>query len=272
LASVTNLRQGYSAAVAEVRRRVAAYAEAAWGSLDGSYRDADIQRLVGLIVPQVLAGQLHIANLTSVYIAAVAGDNAGHHIAAVPVDPGAVQNGRGVDPEVVYTRPGIEVYTALSNGKSITTAAAAGLTRLQSLVTTDLQMARVRQARTSYRSANVHFYRRVTRGPRACALCLIASTRRYRRGDLMPIHPGCQCGIEEITDKSAPLVLDQSLLDAVHAAVGKHAPDLENANAQGYQDLLIVHDHGEIGPVLGWRWQKFTGPGAIPAAPIRPAA
>jgi hypothetical protein len=27
--------------------------------------------------------------------------------------------------------------------------------------------------------------------------------------------------------------------------------------------LIIGHDHGEIGPVLGWAGQHFTGPSAI---------
>lgn len=30
-----------------------------------------------------------------------------------------------------------------------------------------------------------------------------------------------------------------------------------------YSDVLVVHEHGEIGPVLGFRGDHFTGPSDI---------
>jgi hypothetical protein len=125
-------------------------------------------------------------------------------------------------------------------------------------------MAKVRQAQQSLEKTETPFYRRVLRGPHSCAKCIIASTRRYRKSELLPIHPGCDCDVEPVTDPNAPLVLDEKLLLATHEQVKKFAGfKFSNPSAKGYQDLLIVHDHGEMGPVLSWRDQKFTGPSKI---------
>lgn len=37
-----------------------------------------------------------------------------------------------------------------------------------------------------------------------CGLCVLASTRIYRRGDLEPIHDGCNCTVAEVTATSDP--------------------------------------------------------------------
>lgn len=42
-------------------------------------------------------------------------------------------------------------------------------------------------------------YERVPDG-NACDLCDLASGQRYTRGDLMPIHDGCGCGVEPLTE------------------------------------------------------------------------
>lgn len=247
---------GYQAAVAAVRARLLQLSAAAWNGL-GSYRDADIDRLVAMLVPRVQAGQIQVATLTAAYVAAIAGS-----AASGLVDRAAVTGGRGVPPEEVYRRPANQVYIALAEGKPFPAAVAAGLTRLVSIVATDLQMAKVRQSDASLRKAGTHYYRRVLTGGHNCAKCIIASTRRYEVGRLLPIHPGCDCGIAAVKDSAAPLVLDPKLLDATHEQVEAFA-GIENANAEGYQDLIVTHEHGEMGPVLAWRGQKFTGPADI---------
>lgn len=246
---------GYAAAVTAVRRRLLELATSAWDSL-GGYRDRDIDRLVALLVPRVQAGQLRIANLTAAYIAATTGTS------AALVDAEAMLSARGVPAEEVYRRPAHEVYTALGEGKPFEAALALGRNRLTSLVATDMQMAKVRQADAGLRRSGATFYRRVLNGPDNCAKCIIASTRRYRVGTLLPIHPGCDCGVAQIRETDPPLVLDDDLLTQTHEQVQAFA-DIGDASAEGYQDLIVTHEHGEIGPVLSWRHQNFRGPADI---------
>jgi hypothetical protein len=162
----------------------------------------------------------------------------------------------------VSRRPAIELYSALADNKPLNVAVQRGQTRLESLVSTDLQMAKVRQAQQSLDKAEAPFYRRVLRGPHSCAKCIIASTLRYRKSELLPIHPGCDCDVEPIHNPNAPLVLNEEALLATHEQVQKFA-GIANPSAKDYQNLLVVHEHGEIGPVLGWRGEKFTGPTEI---------
>lgn len=226
---------GHRAALALVRSRVTAYARTAWIA-QGSYRDADVDRLVSLIVPRVQAGQIQTANLTSSYIATLATVRRGRLVKATPIDRLAVTGGRGVPADDVYRRPANELYTQLSKGTPFTPALAMATARLGSLVATDMQMAMVRQADASYESAGVKFYQRVLGdGGKSgnCDLCITASTQRYFVGDLLPIHPGCSCSVEEMDAVSDPG-------QRIASKRFDDAPDVE----------VAVRDHSEYGPTL----------------------
>lgn len=241
----------YEAAVAQVRAALAAYAAQLWFQI--KFDDAAMERLIAAVVPSVVAGQMKVANLTAAYIARATGTQ------PIPV-AGAVTEGRGVPPEVVYARPIIAARTAVARGKTASTAVEIGARRLESLVTTDLQMAKVRQADQSLQAAGQQYYRRVPKGTETCAMCLIASTQRYNGGTLMDIHPGCDCSIDVVPQgMDLDLVLDGDLLEATHQKV-KLATGLEDrgARAPDYRKLLITHEHGELGELLTWRHQKFT--------------
>lgn len=260
-------QRSYQAAVTSVRSRLLASAAALWGGL-GSYRDADIDRMVSIIAPLVTAGQVQIANLTAAYFRQ-AGASAG-------VDFALVTGGRGVPIAEVYRRPAVTTYTALSEGKSVTAAIAAGGERLASLVSMDLQMAKVRQADLSLGSAGVQMYQRTLTGTENCGLCVIASTQRYWVGDLLPIHPGCDCGVDVLPPGSSPTrqVIDEKLLDDTyaeiatkldHAEVWRDARDLglgkvdaKDRPISDYTDLIVTRTHSEYGPTLTWRDNKFT--------------
>lgn len=242
----------YAAASAAIRRQLLAYAETVW--VNASLDDAGLARVIDLMVPRVQAAQLQVADLTAVYFAEVAG---------TPVAPLALDalSARGVPPEVVYSRPVITARSALSKGQSVQKALDAGGRRLQNLAGTDVQMAKVRQSRESLRDApDVKFYRRVLTGSENCAMCMIAATQRYRKADLLPIHPGCDCDVDVIpSGMDLDLVIDPATLEATHQQVvafgevedrGGRAPD--------YRKLIVTHEHGEVGPVLGWHGQKFT--------------
>jgi len=262
---------GYQSAVTQVRARVVAYSRAAWLA-QGSYRDADVDRLVGLIVPRVQAGQVQVANLTSAYLASLASLREGTPVTPVPVDRGAVISGRGVPATEVYRRPAASMYTALSGGASFAVALNQGLTRLESIVGTDVQMAKVRQSRSSMRSHGWRFFRRTLTGNENCGLCVIASTQRYRTESLSPIHPGCDCGVAPIEQDYDPgQVINRELLEGTQSAIGDFAGTAERGardlglgrstatgkRASDYTDVMI-RDHGEYGPTLTWRADKFT--------------
>lgn len=225
----------YEASTAAIRERVVSYALAVWGA-SAAYRDADVQRIVAQVVPAVQAGQLQIAALTDAYIGRLA------TLEGVAWSPGvdrSVTGYRGVPSGDVYRRPAVSIYTALAEGKPFAEALDAGTNRLQSIVSTDLQQARNRQANRSVSSSGFQFYRRVLSGKEDCEKCRIASTHRYRKADLMPIHPGCDCGVEPVQD------FDPSPDPQAHT--------------------VTVNMHGEFGPTLDWAADTFTSASDIPA-------
>lgn len=263
MATPEQIIAGHQAAVAAVRSQVLAYARLVWAA-QGSYRTSDVDRIVSLLVPRVQAGQLQTANLTAAYIASIDSVRTGRMVKPSPVSPAEVLDGRGVPASEVYRRPAVEVYTALAGGASFTDAAARGLTRLNSLAATDLQMAKVRQARSSYQASGKRYFRRVLNGGSNCGLCTIASTQRYRTDVLSPIHPGCDCGVDAI-EAGAPdrQVIDSDLLESTQASIeGTFGQSFRDGRSLDYR-LIEIRQHGEIGDVLTWRGQHFDGPRSV---------
>lgn len=249
---------GYNNTVFQVRSVVTDFARSVWLSAE-SWRDADVDRLVNLILPQVQAGQIQIANLTTAYVAAQAGGT------AVPVVVSDILSARKADPSVVYRRPAVQMYTALSNGSSLTEAVRQSTNRLMSIVNTDLQLAMTHQERASYVGGGFEYTVRTLTGRENCALCLIASTQRYRVKDLRPIHPSCDCGSKHVTaDYDPGQIINPRFLDQVTAAMKAEFGGVSYSTEDIF-DLVTVREHGELGPMLVWKGQKFTGPDQIAA-------
>lgn len=264
---------GYNNAVFEVRSRVENYARVAWSSA-GSWRESDVDRLVAQIVPKVQAGQIRTAQLTAVYLASLQSVRTGTQVAAVAVDRELVVAARGVAAETVYRRPAATMYASLSKGASLTTAVGHGLNRLQSLVATDQQLAKTAQARQSLGRGGFQYMSRTLTGRENCALCAIASSQRYRVQDLLPIHPGCDCGVDVFSSNVDPgQVLEPERLELIHTAIegefgntDRGARYLDGRNDRSdYLDLIVTQQHGELGPVLTWRDQHFTSRADLPA-------
>lgn len=232
----------YRDQAAAIRARVISYIQHTWGSLD-SYRDADIDRFVGAVVPVVTAGQVRVAALTDAYLATFQAAVLGGPVSpiGIPADLVTDETLRGVPATDVYARTGPAVWTALANGSDIAAAAAIGLERASAMAATDLQLAKTHASRLVLAgNDNVVGYRRVLEGRKSCGLCVVASTQRYHRGDLMPIHPHCDCGVQPIFGDRDP----GRLIEPVSSG------DVEP----------VVHEHGELGPVLAVKGQTFTGP------------
>lgn len=250
----TRLERSYQTTARRVRNRVERFAVARFGA--GQYRDADLERFVAEVVPVVLAGQRQIAALTNAYLTRLLASQ-------IPrvhrVTYGNVEYSRGVDPAQVYARPYVEVRTKISEGLTFDAAVSAGTARLVDIARTDMQLAKTHTARRVMQANDVKRYRRVPTGSITCALCHVASTQLYRTGDLMPIHPGCDCGVEPVLgDFDA-----DAHLEATHEAIGERfGQDAVSRSAVDYRKALIVREHGEIGPVLTLREHHFRGPSA----------
>lgn len=89
----------------------------------------------------------------------------------------------------------------------------------------------------------------------------------------MPIHPGCDCGVETVdADFDPGQVLDEKLLTATQEQIeqfhgfsdptardlGLGKTDAAGRPLSDYTDLIISRPHGEYGPTLSWRSDKFT--------------
>lgn len=101
-------------------------------------------------------------------------------------------------------------------------------------------------------------YRRVIRPELSktgtCGLCIVASDRIYKTGELMPLHDRCKCAVLPIIGEVDPgNSLNNLWLDDIYAQAGSTlSADLKRVR-------YSVQEHGEKGPVLVLAGQKFTG-------------
>jgi len=243
-----------------------------WFAATPSFRDADADRYVAEVLPVALGAQQSMASLSWAFQARMLTDITGDPTppALVTAERVTGRSLRGVDPAIVYRRPFTQIYTELARGKSMTEAVTAGQLRAQQIAVTDLQL-------TDMRTAHVvldgdprapQFFRRVLTGNENCGLCILASTQRYHRGELAAIHPGCDCGVAPLPDDVDPgQVIDEDLLTAAHDAIAERFGQADaGGRAPDYRKVVLVREHGELGPVLTVTDHRFTGPDQIPAA------
>ena len=276
LDSLNRLTEAYDSQVHSIRQQITAFGQAYWDSLP-HYRASAVEDMIQAITPRVTAGQLRIADLTRAYLAQCARE-LGWKVVLPSIDQDEIRGARGVDPRTVYRRPAVDVYTALAAGKPLPQAAAEGRLRLTQLIGGDMQLAKVHASRQSMRGypAEGQFYRRVLTGRENCALCVVASTQRYYRGDLLPIHPGCDCDVQPLPPGLAVnQVIDEDLLEQVHQITADRLGVSDRGGrTPDYRKLLTVSEHGEYGPTLSWAQPKAKpktkAGGAEPPKPPKP--
>lgn len=228
----------------------------------GSWREDDISRYVDAISPALANYKKDMATYTTSFysqIAELSGERfTSPVIRASDLTTQVLRN--GVTDDTVLARPFKEMWTSLSKGNDMDTALDAGARRAVDLARTDVQLAR-RNAGLASRGANDRIvgYLRTLSGSENCALCYVASTQRYRKADLLPIHPGCDCGEMPIYGQDDPgQVIDQIRLDASHQAVEQRFGISDpGARAIDYR-AITIQDHGELGPVLTVKGDRFT--------------
>lgn len=190
------LVRAYGARTAAIRAQTEAFVTDVWQA-SGSWHRGDIARIARTVAPVTEAAQHRMAALTDLFLAQVETFHSGRVVPPRGVTAGEVtsQALRGVDAVELFERTGPTVGSALAKGDTVARASGKGLQRLQKMVAANLQLSKTRTSRRVLRdSERVVGYRRVLNGPVNCGLCVVASTQRYRRGDLLPIHPGCVPG------------------------------------------------------------------------------
>ncbi|MFE6493427.1 hypothetical protein [Streptomyces sp. NPDC057748] len=264
--SLTRLDRQYGTAVRSVWTSTLGRTARAWTDL-GSWRDTDVRRFERTALPGLLAGQRQVASLTATYLEQLYREIDGNG-RRVDLDFDKVTGRalRDVDPEAVYRRPFKEVWAALGNDVSFDEALNRGAHRLETIAKTDLQLARTHTVReVGEQTPRFAYTVRELQGEYDCALCMIASTQRYLKRDLAPIHPGCDCLVKLVTaDEDPGQVIDEEKLERIHDLVGEALGKSDRGGrAVDYRKIIVANDHGEIGPVLGFRGQRFTGPDDI---------
>ena len=235
---------------------------AVWFGLS-NYRDPMTEEWMGVALPTIEAAKETSVTATQVYMTmqmeAAGVEDPSFSEVNMALILAALRD--GVPDEEVYSRPFKTVWDALSKGYTFDEALQQGATRLRQLVETDIQLAHTNTSRTllSQRSDVVGF-RRVPTGDFTCALCMIASTQRYNKFDLMPIHPGCDCRVAPIiSTEPVGQILDPDLLEQIHQSVEEMFGFRDRSGrVNDYRKLLVVHNHGEYGPTLAKAGNRFT--------------
>lgn len=225
-----------------IRVGVAATVARLWDA-HGGLDDAAQRSFAGLASSTVIGGQAATARLVASYIAMQGGTT---NPATFTTEE--LRTLRGVDLLDVYRRAVVSSRTAIARGDSFAAAMAAGRVRAKEMASTDIVMAqRHATVRTLDQMPHAVGYRRVLTGS-SCQLCATASTQRYHKTQLMPIHTHCDCSVAPIFANRDPgQVINRRLLAQLKDADGP----------------VAVHMHGELGPVLTPRGQHFTGPSDI---------
>lgn len=225
------------------------------------YETAAIAALTLRISLMVEAAQRQTAAVTDAYFARVLSKALGR--SAPPL--GRIEVG---DLRVGITHPGAYGRVAdqyrydVSRGVAPTQALERATERAGTIARTDVDLAFRKQAQAVLEKAPVSGYRRVihpelSRGG-SCGLCVVASDRVYFKADLLPIHDNCRCGILPIFGDDDPgSKLNKADLKGVYAAAGSTgAADLKRTR-------FVVHQHGELGPVLREAGDEFRSPSDV---------
>lgn len=241
----------------QLRRRSAAAVATAWTRL-GSYNEADVERFVEQIRPVVQGARQASARATEAYLTSYTDGG--------PVGLPAPQIRNGISVDDVYRRPFVDVWTNLAAGRRWEDAVRSGQIRAVGAVNTDIQLASTHTSQMWIETQPaVTGFRRVLGPGDNCGLCIAASSQRYRRQDLMPIHSNCGCSVsplfdgqrpdrdaydevlrlaEPVADRQGRSVTDRRVLSRVRP--GRDRPDVQ------------VREHGELGPTLTDASHSFT--------------
>lgn len=165
----------------------------------------------------------------------------------------------GVSGFEVYDRIPAHYRYAVSQGLTDQMALGSTVDRVKRMIELDISLAAREQHRATF-SANtdvVEGYRRVIRPELSktgtCGLCIAASDVIYSVGDLLPIHPGCNCAVMPIIDGYDPgdYVNTMDLNRLYQTASEGSETEVDTATRSQLSSVRVTVDrHGEYGPML----------------------
>lgn len=172
---------------------------------------------------------------------------------------------KGVSHAEVYGRSADVYRYQRSLGKTEDQAQEAAVQRAEVMAETDVQLAQQAQSQKFMVVKKVSGYRRVIHPELStggtCGLCIAAATNFYHRAQLMPLHARCKCTV-------APIINSIDPGNSINKADLKSLYDQAGGSTSGKQlkkVRYVVHDNGELGPVLAVHGQAFRGPADIAA-------
>lgn len=282
-AQLAALLYTYQQASQAIRAQVEGFVTAVWRSL-GYYGNAQIPAFLQQVLPFIAGAQQQMATLTAAHLAHQATVAVRVPFQPVAIDPVTVSGAalrNGTPPAEVYGRPFHLVWRQLAElphePGSIDQAVQAGLDRAVQTALTDVQLAKTHASQQVLEQDRYAIgWRRVLEGAHSCGLCIVASTNTYHKRQLAAIHPGCDCSVAAVyVDSDAAERANRRLLGDVHQAIAarfgasdyaaRAIPGAKDGagNPIHYRDVLVTHEHGELGPVLAVKGRPFTGPADV---------
>ncbi|MCC5781385.1 hypothetical protein CRM73_00180 [Kocuria sp. CCUG 69068] len=275
-ATVLALVDAHTAQSEAIQNRVESLALPTVEEFEQWYSREAITAMTASIVAAVEAGQRQSAALTDAYIARVLSEMLTEDVAPLGATIDPAQLRQGITHQGVYGRLADQYRYQTALRVAAPVVAAAVLTRAQTMIRTDLQLARTHQARRSLggdapagrrfgRGGRIQGYRRVIRPELSkngvCGICLAASDRIYSIGDLLPIHHGCVCDVLPIVNGNDPgRDLNDDELNRLYDDAGT------TARAGLIKQRYEITEHGEIGPLLVNPKHRHRGPDDLPMA------
>ena len=255
--SATRALATYRDVQLQLRRRSAAAVATAWQRL-GSYNEQDVARFVEQTRPVVEGARQASARATEVYLTSYVDGG----VQGLPTP----QVRGGIPVDEVYRRPFVQVWTNLAEGRRWEDAVRSGQLRAVGAVNTDIQLASTHTSQMWIETQPaVTGFRRVLGPGDNCGLCIAASTQRYRRQDLLPIHTNCGCSVAPLFDGERPSrdAYDEvlRLAEPVAERQGRNVTDRRVlSRVRPGRDLadVQVREHGELGPTLTDASHSFT--------------
>lgn len=254
---VEALVAAYAASRAGIVEQILAMVRDIVAGFDGWYSTPQIALMARTVVARVEAGQRQVAGVTDAYLSRTATIIADRRYAPVgAVDVSVVRN---VDRLEEFGRAADQYRYAVSQGASDEQAVAKAVERATAQAEMDTALTVREQSRKFMVVRSVDGWRRIihpelSRGG-SCGLCVAASDRTYKRGDLLALHERCNCATLPIINGVDPgKSLNESDIAALYKTAGSTgAADLKKVR-------YVVHEHGELGPVLRNRSDDFRSP------------
>ena len=211
-----------------------------WRALP-DYRDGQVDRFVGRVVPLVEAGQRRAVTLTDAYLSKKLGVQP-LGLQATDLVGAAVR--KGMDPSVVYARPFTTVWTSIEK-IGFNAAVEKGLSRLMSTADMDVALS-TRAAAGAYSAQSGRangFYRRAD--PGCCDFCLSIDGAFVLNADASPLHNRCGCTLEE--------------------ADGRGSAEFPSFAPGSVIGDMRIEDHGELGALITAKADNFTSLADLPS-------